>query len=284
VTDTALDAIHAQVLAEPDCDLHRLAWADRFEELYGAPGPRAEFVRAQCELATRRRCPSCCDVRSCVEIRSGGLTGFHEGNWCRKHADLRRRERELWCDLAHVFAAELPGRRFNMGLTPDDASQSPVREWAFVRRGWPSAVTLPLAAWVGTDCGRCNGGFVWEEYRGGAEGKETRRREVRCSNGTPALGPLIAASCPLWPEGEAVRLSDREPVQSASGWWWSSPRAVRTYPRSILPEPLFRALQDGVCDGKVSTFVLSRSFATAKDSLTALSKAALAWAKSQIRI
>jgi len=43
------DAIHAKILAEPDEDIHRLAYADWLDE-QGDPH-RAEFIRVGCELA-----------------------------------------------------------------------------------------------------------------------------------------------------------------------------------------------------------------------------------------
>jgi len=43
------DAIHAKILAEPDEDVHRLAYADWLDE-QGDPA-RAEFIRVGCELA-----------------------------------------------------------------------------------------------------------------------------------------------------------------------------------------------------------------------------------------
>jgi len=86
------DAIHAKILAEPDEDVHRLAYADWLDEQ--GEHARAEFIRVQCELA---REPEFVKVvgpdrrinRTCVE---------KGGEWWEenpRHAELRIREWEL---------------------------------------------------------------------------------------------------------------------------------------------------------------------------------------------
>lgn len=74
--------------------------------------------------------------------------------------------------------------------------------------------------------------------------------------------------CLCQPVTRAV-LADKEPVESVSGWWWSSPRAVGGHPQSVLPEPLF-SLLPGVRPGYS---VLSPSYPSRDDALTALSRA-----------
>jgi uncharacterized protein (TIGR02996 family) len=98
--------------------------------------------------------------------------------------------------------------------------------------------------------------------------------EVRCPlSSWLAHGPAIVACQPV----EAVVLADREPAQSASGWWWSSPRSVGGHPQSILPEPLFSYLS-GV---RPNYSVLSPSYPSREDALSALSTAAVSWARAQ---
>jgi uncharacterized protein (TIGR02996 family) len=98
--------------------------------------------------------------------------------------------------------------------------------------------------------------------------------EVRCRLADwLAHGKGIIARQPV----EAVVLADREPAQSASGWWWSSPRSVGGHPQSILPEPLFSYLS-GV---RPNYSVLSPSYPSREDALSALSTAAVSWARAQ---
>ena len=47
--DPTRDALYAAILAHPDEDTPRLAYADHIEE-FGDPA-RAEFIRVQCQLA-----------------------------------------------------------------------------------------------------------------------------------------------------------------------------------------------------------------------------------------
>jgi uncharacterized protein (TIGR02996 family) len=130
LTPTEAGLIRA-VVAEPDADLHRLAYADFLDDRDG-PGDRAhaEFVRVQVELAGLPECHV-----TTVDDGDGD-----PGGWpcrCPWHA-LRRRERELL------------GRHYRRWLPPSlrrvlsEAEESP----AFFRRGFVESVRLPLAAWL----------------------------------------------------------------------------------------------------------------------------------------
>jgi uncharacterized protein (TIGR02996 family) len=283
--DHVLDAIYAQVLAEPGCDLHRLAWADRFEELYGAPSPRAEFVRVQCKLSR---------LLAGDEEPGDDTRDEIDASWERRGdhiAALRRRERELlfddigrtakWFDRPGMYLLRGPAGDgeslvFCSQERPGDGRQ--VFEMR-VRRGWPSAVTLPLAAWVGGPCGNCDSGLVLpvagvECHLCGGKGE------------FPALGPLIAASCPLWPEETAVRLSDLEPIRLVCDfgevWNWAPGRPEPESPWFIT-QALFDLIDLPLAEVGGERMAM-KCAVTAKDAQEALSKATLAWAKSQIRI
>jgi len=80
------DAIHAKILAEPDEDVHRLAYADWLDE-QGDPA-RAEFVRVQCRLALHDRLRAQADAAG--EPWLDGMLLFS------RRTQLQTRERELW--------------------------------------------------------------------------------------------------------------------------------------------------------------------------------------------
>jgi uncharacterized protein (TIGR02996 family) len=92
----------AAVLASPDNDTPRLAFADWLEE-NGRP-ERAEFIRVQCELA-----------RIGSELKSDETCGL-QGCDCESFPKLRRREQELLgVGMDGFLTAELPdfGRSFS---------------------------------------------------------------------------------------------------------------------------------------------------------------------------
>jgi uncharacterized protein (TIGR02996 family) len=125
-------AAFQRILAEPDRDDLRLAWADM------VGGERAEFIRVQCEIA-----------RLTVELKDGDSPpdlsdecGVEDCD-CRKRAALRRREREL-------FAPAGVHQREWMGKAVHDLATAGT-EWIsylpWFHRGFVSSVTLSWADW-----------------------------------------------------------------------------------------------------------------------------------------
>jgi uncharacterized protein (TIGR02996 family) len=122
------------VVAEPDADLHRLAYADFLDDRDG-PGDRAraEFVRVQVELAGLPEC----------HVTTVDDGGGDPGGWpcrCPWHA-LRRREGVL-LPAMHCHAIVRVG--YVWGLDLDFPGPCP---WEF-RRGFVESVRVPLAAWL----------------------------------------------------------------------------------------------------------------------------------------
>ncbi len=119
-------AIHAAILREPGCDLHRLAFADYLDE-QGDPD-RAEFIRVQ---VAKERDPNfhgflCLPERSC--------------RGCRSERDLLELHWRPWCG----FPATYCGNYHDAGAVG-----------ATFRRGMVDVVRLSCAAFVGERCAMC---------------------------------------------------------------------------------------------------------------------------------
>ncbi len=94
-TPTDAESLYAGVLAEPDCDVRRLVYADALEE--AGDGKRAEFIRVQIELERHNPCDDClrkqkthsgtgtaiCVNKACQMIRCAELLDAHETTWRR---------------------------------------------------------------------------------------------------------------------------------------------------------------------------------------------------------
>lgn len=80
----------AAICAEPDCDTHRLVYADWLDD-HGQP-ERAEFIRVQCALA----------------VSDKGHSPSLHGEWCQL-CNLRRRETELLEAHREEWCALIPG-------------------------------------------------------------------------------------------------------------------------------------------------------------------------------
>lgn len=160
-----VDAARERVLAEPDEDAHRLAFAAACEA--AGDVERAEFVRVQVELARLESQP--CSVESgdwVGPLVSGGREttawpnspparccmplGRFGGGLCRKCASIQRlddRERKLWAaGQAGVFLAESePMRAVHLSAVREDLLVSAVGKPV---RGLIGQVTGPAEAWV----------------------------------------------------------------------------------------------------------------------------------------
>lgn len=292
-------ALCAAVLSEPGEDAPRLVLADWLDEnatgrecwvcqgmgdLLGA-GPdrgnpecgtcggtgrasdgraaRAEFIRVQCELA---KCPKC---------RGSGWRQNPAGDGglskrvacCGDKKSLRRRERELlkihgeaWLDGSLSFADRCFSTPEGQGFWVGDIC---VR--AEFRRGFVGSVTVPLAAWVGGPCGLCQG-----------TGSDWTCCDCKGTGRIAALGPAIAAACPL----EAVRFGDREPYHNGAGHSWfrqSRRRHSELVPEAAeLPDELFDLLPRPIRG--ISRY---HAYLTPEAAHSALSVAALALARSR---
>lgn len=95
------------VIDSPADDLPRLILADWLDD-HGEPG-RAEFIRAQCEIAAFRKTELCVyDTRPRYKQRSTPCITYKQGGNCQCKADaLAKRESSLW-DVCYLqLAAEV---------------------------------------------------------------------------------------------------------------------------------------------------------------------------------
>jgi uncharacterized protein (TIGR02996 family) len=181
--DPVLDMLLRAVIAHPDDDGPRLAFADRLEET-GADDARAEFIRVQCTMEPVRAVCGCC---SCVQRRGGGQ---HHNGPCgldgREHRHLKRRERELlacdffpaWCP--RVIADNVNTSRYCRGFVAEVVL--PCDAWqrhgpALVRAAPLGRVVLSgvvrggeTGAYLPGDETRADDMHGWVIFRGGGEG------------------------------------------------------------------------------------------------------------------
>lgn len=218
---------------------------------------RSEFIRVQVELA--KPCTACGgDGEYDADHRPGKMQCrlcFGRKTLSGPQADaLRRREREL--GLAHCrewFPNPSPGD-WRWHLSEWEASHPTGPGWV-VRRGFPDAARLSLAAFLGGACGRCGGSGTGEAtYRPSGYktccGKPTRDRwDVGNQRGghppkwcsvcwatylpehtgwdscttckgrkrTPGLAAALGG-LPL----TRIELAGKEPMEGAGGWYWGS--------------------------------------------------------------
>ncbi len=137
------------ICESPDDDLPRLVYADRLEEL--GECERAEFIRVQCELWNYPR-ESAWLEQMPVDQWSGTEI---EGDLLKRLDPLVRRHTEL-CNL-HVKECRTWSREFIIGILGNNwIGESVLWDWRW-SRGFVSEIRLPLAAFVGGPCGRCDG-------------------------------------------------------------------------------------------------------------------------------
>lgn len=187
---------------------------------------RAEFIRVQCDLA---RLPSLRRQQASPDMRV---------------AVLRFRERVLWGDYSREWFGDtalwLPG--------DDYARGSPHVTGYVVRRGFVDELRLPLAAFLGAECGRCYG-------TGNNSGRNPpARHDSQCPtcHGTALPGLDLAAVFGAHPVSRVV-LTDREPMPETGGgrgwhWTWETnlhlPTAMVTragLPRGLMRSPIVSA-------------------------------------------
>ncbi len=176
---------------------------------------RAEFVRAQVELA--RRFPAY-TKDGVTELGAGGGPAFL-GETSKQFNDLRRRERELWGEYSREWFGDSA-----LWLPTDELRRaSPHVPGFVVRRGFADEWRGPLSAFVGGECRGCGG-------RGGEDRYPADDPTNRLMHGshwygchdcgsTGRVGLDLAAVFARHPV-RSVRICDREPTHDQSGWYW----------------------------------------------------------------
>jgi uncharacterized protein (TIGR02996 family) len=295
------DHLYRAILAHPDEDTPRLAYADWLDENAGpvrcsdprhddpswpaarcggcggrhgesdGRRERAEFIRVQCRLAFA--CVTCTPVCSQEYGHAPpcelGLVG-----------DLRRRERELFNTTldgkAWLFP---PPDGFDFRHIPGDRNEGegrPHLKNATYRRGFVAEIRLTAAAFLGEVCERC---FAFGNRRviNNPNPRHGSSAIVICpdcdgTGRTPGLaGPLFAAH-PI----TKVVLTNKSPEETPSGWSWFD-HGFADDSATITPD-LFRHLSD--TDGAQPGLLSARmTFATREAALDALSVALVAYGR-----
>jgi len=261
---TTEEGLLAAILANPECDLPRLALADHYEGELGQP-ERAEFIRLQIELAKGN---------DPMDLTTPGEQPLFPYRW---------RQRELWDAHGPSWFSERPDGCC-VGIEDADGTVSiggiagPIKgNPMIVRRGFVHTVRCSLADWVGGEaCGRCNP----------AEFCDT----CQCTGSTPGIGPQIVARHPVERLAATDRVPEAERYQPGSepwryNWffraeygWQVATDAQWVDEPDHLPGCLFEHMP-GTPLADMGDFRFS--FDSREDAMNALSSALIAWAKSQ---
>lgn len=204
------------IIAAPDDDLPRLAYADWLEE--SGEAELAEFIRVQCELAKPEN---------------------RDTDWVDMVLDVRKlakRENELAChekiDFHYGECLDFYWTTDQIKPKEDDYRHS----FAIVRRGFIAEIHLTLSQFFGGECGRCDGEGRWYDNEGYYERGWRKCKHCHGTGRTPALGPQIFRDHPV----ERVVITDREPFRWGNGWAWQS-RLLHGPANSLLPESVIMA-------------------------------------------
>jgi uncharacterized protein (TIGR02996 family) len=157
-----LEPFVRQVIKHPDDDGPRLVYADRLDELGQAA--RAEFIRVQCRIADldRQRLENADgdieNVRN-IPLDINSRRRKRDEQLLKMYSPLRRREYELLNDNKEEWSWDFsPDPKEVWYHLTDGGLVCPRIEWKVeYRRGFVAEVSLPLAAFVGGICRRCNG-------------------------------------------------------------------------------------------------------------------------------
>lgn len=264
---TERDQLIAAIIAQPDDDTVRLAYADWCDE--NGESERAEFVRVQVALDAIARkqiallndetdwrrctgvsaswCPNCGDCLcpdreesmnspSCPLHAPDSLHDCHE-SIARDVERLREREGELF---RPEWLPDVGGQLREWYFQCYPSSHVPDRPFLFVvSRGFPDAVTCTLADWLDA-------------------------------------GPAIAAAHPI----RRVTLSDREPWEFGGedpwfGWWREG--GAQVFNRGTLSAGVYGAL------AYPAMYFGSKAYPTRELALDALSDACLAHARRPVK-
>lgn len=282
----------AAVLAAPDDDLPRLVYADFLRE--SGQTERADFIEVQLELAKVPAEPEM--TCSAMFFNSSRQAREHSAScgWCRwvgEHRDpsepLRKRERDL---LEHHELTLLAGAPLLSVGWQANSTWVPEAEWEF-RRGFVDRVEMPLRWWCGGDCPACQGTGAYVDPRNFDDtgrwlgGYETTDCDHCSGTGKiAAVGPAVVSRHPV----AVCRISDSEADPIGDEFCWVRRRDGLIDTGACLPSDVFDLLRDGRYEsagdawperyGVEDDWVI---YATRELANTALSTAALAWAKAQ---
>jgi uncharacterized protein (TIGR02996 family) len=234
---TDRDALLAAILAAPADDAPRLVYADWLDE--HGEGDRAEFIRLGCFLSHNPKPPGC------EGVSRGQKCDDPECPWvvyCKKET----RYRKLLAGPHHewitppigwksVWGTPVGSKTLEIGwvnLTPERFGTA---SFTFAK-GFVAGVRLTAAAFLGGPCGNCGPEPSYE-------GDVNPCPDCSGSGRTPGVAGALFRSQPV----EAVRLTDREPLELPStNWKWydETGRSGRTgvHTESNLPTSLWGLL------------------------------------------
>ncbi len=245
------------ILAEPECDLHRLMWADEIEL---TESERAEFIRLQIELAMTPQCRHVWELdRRPDECRYCFMASREE--WFT-HNPEEGREPPAWVpDHWHP-----------------DSGLSVAMYW---RRGFVSHVMCAKAAWLGEECGHA-AEWVDDDDEQDRLFAESRAACPRChgTGRTTAHGLAMVRSHPI----ERVTISDADPVAEGTACGWvrrQDDYGDEEYDdarEDVIPADVFDLLSGGI---PRQDAVVWRCYGTNAEARADLSQAMLLWAKSK---
>jgi uncharacterized protein (TIGR02996 family) len=271
VTDQA--ALLRAILEAPADDAPRLVYADWLEE--NGEHERAEFIRVQAELAGHRGCN--CQVRA-----NGGVVKM-----CEK-CTLRERERELWNSRQAprwFFAGVVkkmgkPHCYLDLSEPPMLRLMSPNGDMVDCKhpnRGFVAEVRLPVAAFLGGPCGRCQGYGAYDH-------PEARMCLVECpacsgSGRTSGIAAALFAAQPV----TRVTLTDLLPYHGLNNTFHWYDLAAQdppdTHPPSNVPSDLY-VLLEGYED-RFDGFDRRKEYVGIAAAHAALSRAAVALGRAR---
>lgn len=218
-------ALLSAICENPADDGPRLIAADFWDD--AGDTARAEFVRVQVEIAEARqidvlRAGAANECAQCFAVRMGKQ---HTNGPCRCspiYRAIRARERELLekygCDwLPRIAGLATFKDKGQVGWLLKHSSEPGYDFPATFRRGFVAAITLTAAAFLGGECGHCNGENIW---------LDPRQRMDNCPfcHGTGRTGGCAESLFRAAPI-EEVRLTDAEPdyvdrEPGFPGWTW----------------------------------------------------------------
>lgn len=237
----------AGIIAVPADDLRRLVLCDWLEELQEDDATaRAEFIRVQCELASR---PGCGHPARRVLYLDGTCSV----------CPLLRRQSELWGEHGREWFGDTA-----LWLSTDKHERaSPHVAGYIVQRGFPAVWRGPLADWCGSECGRCR---TWTI---GRRGERPACGACHSTGRTVGIGAAVVAAHPV----ERVVLTSMPPRVLKSGW-------AAVCDSDLTPEVWVLITAQFPGHGNAQT----KWFESKQKRDAAVSAALIAWAKRQNEI